>query len=260
MKNILKIENITKEYKIASERVIALNNISLNVQTGDCLAIVGESGSGKTTLGRLILGLEKPTKGNIFYNDKNISIKRNIQDQKDIQVVQQNPLTSLNPKNKIYNSISLPLKIHKIVKRENIPEKVMELLNSVGLSKDLINSFPSSLSGGQRQRVAIARAIASIPKIIVLDEPTSALDVLVQAKVLKLLSDIQKNYNLTYLFITHDLGVVRNVSNRVVVLRNGEIVEEGETVKVFQRPKHEYTKNLIRSIPVVSTEEEKIKP
>ena len=250
MKNILKIENITKEYKIASKKVIALNNISLNIQAGDCLAIVGESGSGKTTLGRLILGLENPTKGNIFYNDKNISIKRNIQDRKDIQVVQQNPLTSLNPKNKI----------HKIVKRENIPEKVIELLNSVGLNKDLINSFPSSLSGGQRQRVAIARAIASNPKIIVLDEPTSALDVLVQAKVLKLLSDIQKNYNLTYLFITHDLGVVRNVSNRVVVLKNGEIVEEGETVEIFQKPKHEYTKNLIRSIPVVSIEEEKIKP
>ena len=260
MKNILKIENITKEYKIASKKVIALNNISLNVQAGDCLAIVGESGSGKTTLGRLILGLENPTKGNIFYNDKNISIKRNIQDRKDIQVVQQNPLTSLNPKNKISSSISLPLKIHKVVKRENIPEKVIELLNSVGLNKDLINSFPSSLSGGQRQRVAIARAIASNPKIIVLDEPTSALDVLVQAKVLKLLSDIQKNFNLTYLFITHDLGVVRNVSNRVVVLKNGEIVEEGETVEIFQKPKHEYTKNLIRSIPVVSIEEEKIKP
>ena len=260
MKNILKIENITKEYKIASKKVIALNNISLTVQTGDCLAVVGESGSGKTTLGRLILGLENPTKGNIFYNDKNISAKRNIQNRKDIQVVQQNPLTSLNPKNKISNSISLPLKIHKIVKTESIPKKVIELLNSVGLNKDLANSFPSSLSGGQRQRVAIARAIASNPKIIVLDEPTSALDVLVQAKVLKLLSDIQKNYNLTYLFITHDLGVVRNVSNRVVVLKNGEIVEEGETVEVFQRPKHEYTKNLIRSIPVVSVEEEKIKP
>ena len=123
-----------------------------------------------------------------------------------------------------------------------------------------MHRFPSTLSGGQRQRVAIARAIAPKPKIIILDEPTSALDVLVQAKVLKLLVDIQKKFELTYLFITHDLGVVRNISNKVVVLQNGEVVEQGETVDLFQNPKTEYTKNLIRSIPVVSSEEEKIKP
>lgn len=260
MQNFLEINNIIKEYQIVGKKVLALNNVSINVNKGDCLAIVGESGSGKTTLGRIILGLEYPTSGEIILENINITKKRNKQNRKDIQVVQQNPLTSLNPKKKIFSTISLPIKIHNIATSKDIIENVSTLLSSVGLNEKLMHRFPSTLSGGQRQRVAIARAIAPKPKIIILDEPTSALDVLVQAKVLKLLVDIQKKFELTYLFITHDLGVVRNISNKVVVLQNGEVVEQGETVDLFQNPKTEYTKNLIRSIPVVSSEEEKIKP
>ena len=260
MENLLKVNNIIKEYYIAGKKVTALDDVSININKGDCLAIVGESGSGKTTLGRIILGLEKPTVGNIFFDSLDITKHRNKKNRKDIQVVQQNPLTSLNPKKKIFSTISLPLKIHNILNNTNLLQNVKDLLASVGLNENLMHRFPSSLSGGQRQRVAIARAIAPKPKIVVLDEPTSALDVLVQAKVLKLLVDIQKKFQLTYLFITHDLGVVRNISNRVVVLQDGKIVEQGETVDLFQNPKTEYTKNLIRSIPVVSKEEEEIKP
>ena len=260
MQNFLKINNIIKEYQIAGKKILALNNISINVNKGDCLAIVGESGSGKTTLGRIILGLEYPTSGEIILENINITKKRTKQNRKDIQVVQQNPLTSLNPKKKILSTISLPIKIHNITNAKDIIKNVKTLLSSVGLNEKLMHRFPSTLSGGQRQRVAIARAIAPKPKIIILDEPTSALDVLVQAKVLKLLVDIQKKFELTYLFITHDLGIVRNISNKVVVLQNGKIVEQGETVNLFQNPKTEYTKNLIRSIPVVSNKEESLKP
>ena len=260
MKNLLKIENITKEYNVAGKAVVALNNLSLEVNHGDCIAIVGESGSGKTTLARMILGLEYPTAGNIIFDEINITRKRNRKNRKEIQVVQQNPLTSLNPKKKIFSTIALPLKIHNIVENRNLVAKVKELLLSVDLPENLQHRFPASLSGGQRQRVAIARAIASNPKILVLDEPTSALDVLVQAKVLKLLTDLQNNFNLTYVFITHDLGVVRNISNKMIVLKDGKIVETGKTSDIFLNPGNEYTKNLIRSIPVVSEQEENIKP
>jgi len=260
MKNLLKIENIVKEYNIVGKKVMALDDVSISVNEGDCLAIVGESGSGKTTLGRIILGLEQPTIGKILFDNLDITKKRNKKLRKDIQVVQQNPLTSLNPKKKILSSISLPLKIHNISNNSNLLQHVKDLLSSVGLDENLLHRFPSSLSGGQRQRVAIARSIAPNPKMLVLDEPTSALDVLVQAKILKLLVDIQKKFQLTYLFITHDLGIVRNISNKVIVLQNGKIVEQGETTDLFHNPKTEYARNLIRSIPVVSKEEEEVKP
>ena len=169
-------------------------------------------------------------------------------------------MTSLNPKKKIINTISLPLKIHNQSNNQQINNEVKKLLKSVGLEENLMHRFPSSLSGGQRQRVAIARAIAPKPKILLLDEPTSALDVLVQARILNLLVEIQKKYQLTYIFITHDLGVVRNLCNKVIVLQNGSIIEKGATIEIFSSPKIDYTKNLIRSIPVVSKKEELIKP
>ena len=158
------------------------------------------------------------------------------------------------------NTISLPLKIHSELNKDQINNEVIKLLKNVGLESNIMHRFPSSLSGGQRQRVAIARAIAPNPQVLLLDEPTSALDVLVQARILKLLVEIQKKLNLTYIFITHDLGVVRNLCNKVVVLKNGTIVEEGQTIQIFTTPKTEYTKNLIRSIPVVSEKEELIQP
>ena len=225
MKNLLKIENITKEYNVAGKTVVALNNLSLEVNSGDCIAIVGESGSGKTTLARMILGLEYPTAGNIIFDEMNITRKRNRKNRKEIQVIQQNPLTSLNPKKKIFSTIALPLKIHKIVNNNQIIERVSKLLSYVGLEPEFMVRYPDTLSGGQKQRVAIARALAAEPQVLILDEPTSALDVIVQSKVLNLLLKIKKEFNLTYIFITHDLSVVRNIANKVVVMNKGKIEE-----------------------------------
>ena len=160
----------------------------------------------------------------------------------------------------IYNTISLPLKIHKIVSNEKISERVEKLLSYVGLNAEFMYRYPDTLSGGQKQRVAIARALASEPKVLILDEPTSALDVIVQSKVLNLLLNIKNKFNLTYIFITHDLSVVKNIANRVLVMNKGKIDEFGKTMEVFSRPKSDYTKTLIRAIPTVTDEEDEIKP
>ena len=247
MKNLLKIENITKEYNVAGKAVVALNNLSLEVNHGDCIAIVGESGSGKTTLARMILGLEYPTAGNIIFDEINITRKRNRKNRKEIQVVQQNPLTSLNPKKKIFSTIALPLKIHNIVENRNLAAKVKELLLSVDLPENLQHRFPASLSGGQRQRVAIARAIASNPKILVLDEPTSALDVTIQSQILNLLNDLQNKYELTYIFISHDLNVIKAVSDYIIVMKNGRIVEEGKKDDIIKNARTKYTQSLLQA-------------
>ena len=169
-------------------------------------------------------------------------------------------MSTLNPKKTIYSTIALPLKIHKIVENNKLKEKVEELLSFVGLESNFMDRYPDTLSGGQKQRVAIARALATEPKVLILDEPTSALDVIVQSKVLNLLLDIKKKFDLTYIFITHDLSVVKNIANKVVVMNKGEIEETGETIEIFQNPKSEYTKTLIRAIPTVTDEEDATKP
>ena len=169
-------------------------------------------------------------------------------------------MSTLNPKKTIYSTIALPLKIHKIVENNEYKTKVEELLSFVGLESNFMDRYPDTLSGGQKQRVAIARALATEPKVIILDEPTSALDVIVQSKVLNLLLDIKKKFDLTYIFITHDLSVVKNIANKVVVMNKGEIEETGETIEIFQNPKSEYTKTLIRAIPTVTDEEDATKP
>ena len=177
-----------------------------------------------------------------------------------IQFVQQNPMSTLNPKKTIFKTIALPLKIHKIVSNDKIAERVGELLSYVGLGTEFMYRYPDTLSGGQKQRVAIARALASEPKVLILDEPTSALDVIVQSKVLNLLLDIKEKLNLTYIFITHDLSVVKNIANKVIVMNKGKIDEFGFTKEVFSNPKSNYTKTLIRAIPTVTDEEDAIKP
>ena len=169
-------------------------------------------------------------------------------------------MSTLNPKKTIYSTIALPLKIHKIVENNEYKTKVEELLSFVGLESNFMDRYPDTLSGGQKQRVAIARALATEPKVIILDEPTSALDVIVQSKVLNLLLDIKKKFDLTYIFITHDLSVVKNIANKVVVMNKGKIEETGETIEIFQNPKSEYTKTLIRAIPTVTDEEDATKP
>jgi oligopeptide transport system ATP-binding protein len=213
---LLEIKNLKKIFKVGTSNVVAVNNISFDIEKYDSLAIVGESGSGKTTLANLILGVEKQTAGSIRYNGEEINFKQKGL-RKKIQFVQQNPLSSLNPKKTIYQTLELPLKIHNICHRKEIKNKIIELLNYVDLDESFLERHPYSLSGGQRQRISVARALACEPEIIIFDEPTSALDVLIQLKILNLLSELKEKLNLTYIFITHDLAVVRNISNKTIV-------------------------------------------
>ena len=256
---LLEIKNLTKNFKVGLSNVVAVDDISFNIAKYDSVSIVGESGSGKTTLANLILGVEKQTSGSIRYNGEEIDFS-NKGLRKTIQFVQQNPLSSLNPKKTIYQTLELPLKIHNICQRKEIKNKIIQLLQYVDLDESYLERHPYSLSGGQRQRISVARALACEPEIIIFDEPTSALDVLIQLKILNLLSELKEKLQLTYIFITHDLAVVRNISNKTIVMNKGRIVEMNNTQKVFESPKEEYTKELIRSIPTITEEEEKIKP
>lgn len=256
---LLEIQNLKKNFKVGLSNVVAVDDISFNIAKYDSVSIVGESGSGKTTLANLILGVEKQTSGSIRYNGNEIDFS-NKDLRKTIQFVQQNPLSSLNPKKTIYQTLELPLKIHNICQSKEIKNKIIQLLQYVNLDESYLERHPYSLSGGQRQRISVARALACEPEIIIFDEPTSALDVLIQLKILNLLSELKEKLQLTYIFITHDLAVVRNISNKTIVMNKGRIVEMNNTQKVFESPKEEYTKELIRSIPTITEEEEKIKP
>ena len=257
---MIRIEKISKKFFIKSSIVQALDKINLLIEKNDCCAIVGESGSGKTTLANIILGIYKQDEGKLLFDDIELKKKRNIKQRKLIQYVQQNPMSTLNPKKTIRSTLALPLKIHNIVKNTELDSKIIELLSYVGLEPEFMTRYPDTLSGGQKQRIAIARALASEPKVLILDEPTSALDVIVQSKVLNLLLEIKKKFNLTYVFITHDLSVVRNIANKVVVMKKGKIEENGKTKDVFTHPKSQYTKELINAIPTVLESEDKLKP
>lgn len=256
---LLEIVNVSKTFVTGAHEVVALNDISLDVRAGECLAIVGESGSGKSTLANLLLGIHSLSAGEIRLNGKVLLQKRDLKLRRLIQLVQQNPLSSLNPKRSIGASLRLALDVHDFGEKAGRWDRVGELLEEVGLESDMASRVPASLSGGQRQRVAIARALACVPDIIVLDEPTSALDVLVQARVLRLLDALRSKRNLTFVFITHDLAVVRNIADRVAVLERGQLVELADTASIFSKPSHAYTRRLIGAIPVVDAEEEALR-
>ena len=262
MPDVARIEaiGVSKRYRVGSRYVKALSAVSLQAAPAETLAVVGESGSGKSTLGRLLLGVERPDQGEIRLDAAPLAVPAPKAMRRRLQVVQQNPLSTLNPRRTVGQSVGLPLHVHGLVPAARRRERVRELLDLVGLPVDAQDRYPSALSGGQRQRAALARALAAEPDLIVLDEPTSALDVSVQARVLHLLIDLQARLRLTYVFITHDLAVVRNVAARVAVLYRGRVVESGPTEAVFLRPRHRYTTMLLSAIPVVSDAEERIKP
>lgn len=251
---MLQILNVEKKYNIkASKSVInALNGVSLNIEIGKTLGIVGESGCGKSTLARIIVGLEKPTSGEIIWKDEAVRNKVNAQfknHHSSIQLVFQDPYSSLNPRQKIGNCIEEVITTHKLRSGSGVQERVDELLLEVGISSDLQHRYPHQLSGGQRQRVSIARALASEPDLLVLDEPVSALDVSVRADVMNLLFDLREKFNLTYIFISHDLSMVRHISDAIAVMYLGKVVEYGLWSDVLDNPQHPYTKALIDSIP-----------
>ena len=257
---VLSVRGLSKHYRVRGTRIDALDGVDLDVRRGETMAIVGESGSGKTTLGNLILGLERASAGQILFEGEPLRMRRSSALRRRIQVVQQNPFSTLNPKRTVRATIELPLRAYRMVPRDRCRDRVGELLDIVGMSAAHMNRHPGALSGGQRQRVALARALASEPEIIVLDEPTSALDVSVQARVLALLMELQQTFDLTYIFITHDLSVVRNIARRVSVMYRGRVVESGPTEGVFAAPRHRYTNMLLSSIPVVSDAELAAKP
>lgn len=228
----------------------AVDNVSFEIKRGETFGLVGESGSGKSTLGRTILRLYEPTEGKIYFRDLEITAlpKRELKKiRPKMQMIYQDPYSSLNPRLTVFDIIAEPLREYGY---EDIESRILELLEAVGLSEEHANKYPDELSGGQCQRVAIARALALNPEFLVLDEPTSALDVSVQAQVLNLLEKLQKELKLTYLFISHDLGVVRYLADKVGVMYLGRMVEVGTIDQVFDNPKHPYTKMLLESIPI----------
>lgn len=250
----LKIDNVGKQYEVRSSKasINALNGVSISLEVGQTLGIVGESGCGKSTLARLIVGLEKPTIGGISWSQKPIANKvaskwRSYHS--NIQLVFQDPYSSLNPRQKIGQCISEVIKTHKLRTGPEIQKRVDELLLEVGISPDLQHRYPHQLSGGQRQRVSIARALASEPDLLILDEPVSALDVSVRADVMNLLFDLREKFGLTYIFISHDLSMVRHISDVIAVMYLGKIVEYGLWSDVLDNPKHPYTKALIDAMP-----------
>ena len=253
---LLSVEQVTKRFRPSGHEVTALSDVSIAVARGECHAVIGESGSGKSTLAGLILGLFEPTSGTICFKGMTINGRRRpLPLKRAIQLIQQNPLSALNPRRTVGQSVRLALDVHRIGERSRRNERVTELLSEVGLSPDYVERAPRELSGGERQRVAIARALACEPELLVLDEPTSALDVLVQSRVLQLLSGIRRRRDLTYLFITHDLAVVHGVADRVSVFQKGRLVETGSTSQIFASPRSAYTRRLLSAIPVVTDEE-----
>ncbi len=259
---VIEVTKLTKKYSTKSSffskntsEVIAVNEVSFNLYSGETLGLVGESGCGKTTLSRTILGLIKPTSGTIKFEGKfieNLSTQQFRPLRKDLQIIFQDPYSSLNPKIKIGDAILEPMKIHDLYKNDNIrKEKVIDLLEKTGLKSDHYNRYPHEFSGGQRQRIVIARTLSLNPKIIVCDEVVSALDVSVQAQVLNLMNDLKREFNLTYLFISHDLSIVKFMSDRIMVMNKGRIEEINEADSLFFEPKSTYTKKLIDSIPGV---------
>lgn len=256
-KVLLEANNLVKEFPVTSGSkkgaVHAVSDVSLKIYQGETLALVGESGCGKSTLGRLLLRLIELTSGQVIFDGTDIGTlkgKELREFRKQMQIIFQDPYASLNPRMNVEKIISEPLITHKVYgSKEETRKRVLELMQEVGIPVEFIHRYPHQFSGGQRQRIGIARALALQPKLIVCDEPVSALDVSIQSQVLNLLDDLQEQYGLTYLFISHDLSVVRHISDRVCVMFLGCICEIGSTEEIYEKPMHPYTRFLLDSVP-----------
>ncbi len=267
--NILEIKNLNVIYKTkksilgTEQSVHAVNNVSLNIKKGEILAIAGESGCGKSTLAKTIMKLIASNSGEILFNGQNI-LKYKTRDKnknfyKKVQMIFQNPYSSLNPKMKISEILKEPLLINTKYNQNEIQNIVEENLKKVGIEKSALKLYPHEFSGGQRQRIAIARSLILNPEFIIADEPVSALDVSIQAQIINLLKQLKDDYNLTFLFISHDLSVIKYISDRIAIMYLGEIVEIGKTEEIFKSPKHPYTMALLSAVPELYPENKKNK-
>lgn len=267
--NILEIKNLNVIYKTkksilgTEQSVHAVNNVSLNIKKGEILAIAGESGCGKSTLAKTIMKLIASNSGEILFNGQNI-LKYKTRDEnknfyKKVQMIFQNPYSSLNPKMKISEILKEPLLINTKYNQNEIQNIVEENLKKVGIEKSALKLYPHEFSGGQRQRIAIARSLILNPEFIIADEPVSALDVSIQAQIINLLKQLKDDYNLTFLFISHDLSVIKYISDRIAIMYLGEIVEIGKTEEIFKSPKHPYTMALLSAVPELYPENKKNK-
>ena len=258
---LIRVDHMRKYYPIkggiithTTGQVKAVDDVSFSIMEGETLGLVGESGCGKSTIGRALVGLEPPTAGSVFYRGRELSGLKKDEMRKirtRLQMVFQDPYSSLNPRKHIYEILARPMLYHGISDRKTVLDDIVKILDMVGLQKNILGRYPHEFSGGQRQRIGIARALSLNPEFIVCDEPVSALDVSIQAQVLNLLMDLQDEFGLTLMFVTHDLSVVRHISDSICVMYLGQLVEKADTEDLFNRPLHPYTKALLSAIPSV---------
>jgi oligopeptide transport system ATP-binding protein len=261
---LLSVNDLHKFFHLSGKRVLkAVNGVSLDICKGETVGLVGESGCGKTTLGRTIVKLYKPSSGTISYKGQDIwgyGKKENLRYHKDVQIIYQDPYASLDPLMVICQSIAEGIDVHKLCDKKEQLARVYEILQKVGLNREHANRFPHEFSGGQRQRIGIARALAVEPQLIVCDEPISALDVSIQAQIINLLMTLQRELGLSYLFITHDLSMVKQISDRIAVMYLGSIVELAPSGRLYERHLHPYTKALLSAIPIPNPHKERLRP